>query len=152
MRPIHTLLFLIIISFANAQNVKIIHSDFKSAVPGVKNGILKNTYNYMVRSDEPVSIDSIDINNDRIWFPDSSISLKDSINIRIRLLINNYYSDKEKKIVKVMVNGKEISAKLQTKPVRKNKITATSFLMSAGKRRFCLDITKFDTEIFVPMP
>ena len=155
MKPIHTFLFILLtISFVNAQDVKIIHSDFKSIVPGQKDGTLKNTYNYMVKSDKPVSIDTIDINENRIWFPGSSIQLNDSINIRVKLIINHYFSDKkqETKFVRVIVNDKEITAKLKEKPVAKDKKTVTSFLMSTSNKKFCLDITKFDTEIFIPMP
>ena len=141
-------------AIVNAQNVKIIHSDFKSIVPGKKDGILKNTYNYMIKSDKPVFIDTIDINENRIWFPKASIQLNDSINIRIKLIINHYFSDKnqERKFVKVIVNGKEISSKLEKKIIDENKKTVTSFFMSTDNKRFCLDITKFDTEIFIPMP
>ncbi len=108
----------------------------------------------MIKSDKQVSIDSIDINDNRIWFPDTKIQLKDSINIRIKLIVNHYYSDnkKEEKFVKVIVNGKEVPAQLKTKSAQKDKKTVTSFLMSINKRKFCLDITKFDTEIFIPMP
>lgn len=148
------LLILLTTSVVNAQNIQIIHSDFKSIVPGQKDGTLKNTYNYMVKSDKPVSIDTIDINENRIWFPNTSIQLNDSINIRVKLITNHYFSDKEQatKFVKVIINGKEITAKLENKPVAKGKKAVTSFLMSSNNRKFCLDITKFDTEIFVPMP
>ncbi len=143
------LLVLLTSPFVNAQNVEIIHSDFKSIVPGQEGGPLKNTYNYMAKSDKPVSIDTIDINENRIWFPESSITLNDSINIRIKLIIDHYYTDNEKKYVKVIVNGQPVQAKLKDIPPKK---TVTSFLMSTDNRKFCLDITKFDTEIFVPMP
>ncbi len=155
MKTFHTLiLFLLATTLLNAQNIEIIHSDFKSIVPGQKDGTLKNTYNYMVKSDKPISIDTININDSQIWFPQKSIELKDSINIRIQLIIAHYFSDKKeaKKMVKVIVNGQEIPSQLSNRKISEGKQTVTSFLMSTQDKKFTLDITKFDTEIFIPMP
>jgi|GEM_PF-6800575 len=155
MKIIHTLiLILLTTNFLNAQNIKIIHSDFKSIVPGQKDGTLKNTYNYMVKSDKPISIDTININDSKIWFPQNPITFKDSINIRIKLITEHYFSanNKETKFVKVSVNGQEIPAQISNRKIPKDKQTVTSFLMSTQDKKFNLDITKFDTEIFIPMP
>jgi len=155
MRTIYTLILIsLATTLLNAQNIEIIHSDFKSIVPRQKNSTLKNTYNYIVKSDKPISIDTININDSKIWFPQKSIELKDSINIRIKLITEHYFSAKDEatKFVKVSINGQEIPAQISNRKIPEGKQAVTSFLMSTQDKKFTLDITKFDTEIFIPMP
>lgn len=155
MRQIIVIVFFLmnyLISFS--QNVEIVHSDYLTFIPGVKGGTKRNTYNYMLKTKENIQIDTLYINNNKIFFTENSIMIDDSVNINIEIITNNYTNktNKESNVIKVLCNGIPVHSQLEKikKPRQKN--SATYFILSDGKNMFCLNIKKFDTETVIPMP
>ncbi len=136
------------------QNVEIVHSDYLTIIPGERGGTKDNTYNYILKTQEEIHIDTIYINKNKICFTEDPLLVTDSMNINIKMLISNYSSktEKESTVLKVECNGKPVNSKLEKIDSPRQVNSATCFILSNNKSRFCLNIKKFDKEIVLPMP